>query len=157
MRKSVRGIVAVLVLVPALALAQGAGVCNFSGSATLPSNFGNTPQVQANFSFGGTLSHVAANSCAFPGGVQTTTGKLTGNCAGNVHNGTANIPGGTSVTFAGVCAGADCDGIAVAPKPAGFLYILVFDQATIENALEKCPTDTFSSASFDGAAVGGTN
>lgn len=156
MRKSVLSFAAAMVMVPALAMAAaGGGVCKFDGTATLPDKFGTTPAVQKAFSFGGTLKDVAAGTCAFPG-TADAKGTITGNCAGNVHSGTAETPVG-KVTFAGVCAGADCDGIAESATPAGFLYILAFDQKTITDAAAKCPTDEFKSATFTGAAIGGTS
>jgi hypothetical protein len=52
----------------------------------------------------------------------------------------------------GVCVGPSCDGGSSPPNPPhGILYSLLFDQATIENMGEVCPSGgNLTSASFSG-------
>ncbi|MGH7858719.1 MAG: hypothetical protein ACREQY_15445 [Candidatus Binatia bacterium] len=147
-------IAVVLLALPAMARAQTPEVCTFDGTALIPSGIGAAPQQNVPFSFSGVLGD-PGGSCGAPGNVNASGEIVVGGCPGNVHQGTANTPLG-GVDFAGVCAGALCVGVSYNQDPAGFVYVLAFDQATIENALAQCPTDDFKKAVFSGAAVGGS-
>lgn len=152
---------AALLALPGLASAQKAGVCNFSGNATISPPIGSTPGVCTSasgcqqFQFSGPLS--GAGCGGLTGTSSTTTGLFFGPyaCEGNVHGGKANTPVGV-VSYNGVCAGALCVGVAY-KTVGGFEYDLVFDQTTINNALAQCPNNAFSKASFGGVAAGGSN
>lgn len=145
---------AALVCLPGLASAQTAGACTFDGSASIPAGLGAAPKQNVAFTFRGELADAGGGACGFPGLVNAVGEMVAGACGGNVHMGEATTPVG-DVTFQGVCAGAMCDGVSVADA-GGFAYVLVFDQATIMNAVEQCPNDAFKNAVFTGAAVGGS-
>jgi hypothetical protein len=156
------GAVAVLVALPGIARAQKAGACNFNGSATLNPPIGSQPQVCTSasgcqqFQFTGSLSGPACGGLS--GSVSTQSGLFFGPyaCEGNIHGGVANTPVGT-VTYRGVCAGAVCAGVGFQTAPGGaFEYTLIFDQATINRALNDCPNNKFTQAVFSGAAAGGS-
>lgn len=150
-----------LAAAPALAQSNGA-LCQVHGTATLTPGFTGSPAVETSgFHFDGTL-----HDCQQPAGIDcngatvSADGTATGNCPGDAHMGNATVTASPTATgtcafyypIAGVCAGPSCTG--GNPGPAnGALYVLVFDQATIENALSVCSDPTpphLTSATFDG-------
>jgi hypothetical protein len=148
------------ILLPGLAHAQKGGACTFNGTATISPPIGSTPGVCSSasgcqqFQFGGSLAGPACGGLT--GSSQTTTGKFYGpfSCSENIHGGSASTAVGT-VSYNGVCAGALCVGVAY-KTVGGFEYDLAFSTATVQDAIAKCPTNSFSSATFTGAAVGGS-
>lgn len=152
---------AAAIALPAMANAQGGGACTFNGNATISPPIGSEPGTCTSasgcqqFQFGGSLGGPGCGSLS--GNTQTSQGKFYGafSCSGNVHGGVTSSPVGT-LSYNGVCAGALCTGVAY-KQVGGFQYDLVFSAGTVMDAIDKCPTNTFSAASFSGAAVGGEN
>lgn len=142
---------AAVVALPAMALAQGA-CANVAGKATLSPALTGTPNTGTGaFGFSGTNVGTCAGASVWSGITSTGTFLPGSSCSGNVHMGSTN--GGAN--FQGVCVGSTCDGGAVLNHAMS--YQLVFDAATVSNALANCPSAPvgsgkgITSASFIGA------